>query len=69
MTQTIHPTAIIDPKAKIGNNVTVGPYCIIGPDVEIGDGCHFHSHVVIDGLTTMGTGTSFPLPPSAPPQI
>ena len=33
----IHPTAIIDPKAKINENVHVGPYSVIGPNVEIGE--------------------------------
>lgn len=50
----IHPSAIIDPSAKIADNVSVGPWTIIGPDVEIGAGCKIHSHVVIKGPTTMG---------------
>jgi len=33
----IHPTAVIDPKAQMGNNVSIGPYSIIGPDVTIGN--------------------------------
>ena len=32
----IHSTAIVDPEAKLGDNVKIGPYCIIGPHVEIG---------------------------------
>ena len=32
-----HPSSIISPKAKIGNNVTIGPYCIINDDVKIGN--------------------------------
>ena len=50
----IHPTAIIDPHAKIGENVEIGPYAIIGPDVTLGDGCVIHPHAVIDGNTTLG---------------
>jgi len=50
----IHETAIIDPSAKIGNDVTIGPYSVIGPEVEIGDGCHIRSHVVIQGQTKLG---------------
>ena len=34
----IHPTAIIDPGAELGNDVTVGPFAVIGPKVTIGDG-------------------------------
>lgn len=50
----IHPTAIIDPKATIGENVTIGAYCVIDGDVTIGDGCQLISHVVISGKTTLG---------------
>ena len=50
----IHETVIIDPSAKIGNDVTIGPYSVIGPEVEIGDGCHIRSHVVIQGPTKLG---------------
>lgn len=50
----IHSTAIIDPSASIGADCHIGPYCVIGPDVTIGDGCNLHSHVVIDGYTTLG---------------
>lgn len=50
----IHETAIIDPAAKLGNNVEVGAYSIIGADVEIGDGTVVGSHVVIKGPTRIG---------------
>lgn len=50
----IHPTAIIDPKAQLGADVKVGPYCVIGGDVTLGEGSVLHSHVVIDGRTTIG---------------
>lgn len=50
----IHETAIIDPSAKLGNNVSVGPWTIIGPDVVIGDDCDIRSHVVLKGPTTIG---------------
>lgn len=52
----IHSTAIIDPKAKLGRNVSIGPYSIIGPDVEIGDDCVIGPHVVVRGPTIMGRG-------------
>jgi len=44
----IHPTAIIDPKAQIGENVYIGPYCTIG-ECEIGDETVLHGHVHIYG--------------------
>jgi len=49
-----HPTAIIDPGAKIACSVTVGPYTIIGEGVELGDDCEVMSHVVLSGPTKIG---------------
>jgi len=54
MSQKIHPTAIIEDGAKIGNNVSIGPYCVIDSDVSLGNGCDLKSHVVISGLTEIG---------------
>lgn len=50
----IHPTAVIHPKAHVAANCAIGPYCVIGENVSIGEGCRLHSHVVIDGHTTLG---------------
>jgi UDP-N-acetylglucosamine acyltransferase len=50
----IHVTAIIDPSAKIGANVSIGPYSVIGADVEIGDDSVIGPHVVINGPTIIG---------------
>ena len=52
----IHPTAIIDSAAQIGQNVKIGPYCIIEADTVIGDDCELKSHVLIARNTTMGCG-------------
>jgi UDP-N-acetylglucosamine acyltransferase len=54
MSTTIHPTAIVDPSAVIGEGVTIGPYTIIGAHVEIGDRCRIGPHVVINGPTRLG---------------
>jgi UDP-3-O-[3-hydroxymyristoyl] glucosamine N-acyltransferase len=43
----IHPTAVIDPSAKIGLNASIGAYAVIGPEVEIGENCTLQPHVVI----------------------
>jgi UDP-N-acetylglucosamine acyltransferase len=51
----IHPTAVIQPGAQIGADCEIGPYCVIGANVALGDGCKLHSHVVIDGHTTLGS--------------
>jgi UDP-N-acetylglucosamine acyltransferase len=53
MTQ-VHPSAVVDPAARLGENVEVGPYCVIGPNVTVGDGTRLMSHVVVDGRTTIG---------------
>jgi UDP-N-acetylglucosamine acyltransferase len=52
----IHKTAIINPKAKIDNDVHIGPYTVIGPDVEIGKNTIIQSHVNISGNTKIGIG-------------
>lgn len=50
----IHPTAIIEPGAELGERVRIGPYCIIGADVRLGDDSELISHVVLAGRTTIG---------------
>ena len=50
----IHKTAIIDNKAKISNDVSIGAYSIIGPNVEIGSGTIIQAHVSIIGDTKIG---------------
>jgi len=56
---TVHPTAILDPAAKIPSSCNIGPYCVIGPDVEVGERCTLHSHVTIQGPTKIGSDNSF----------
>ena len=50
----IHPTAVIDPDATLGDNVSVGAYSIIGAEVVVGDDTWIGPHVVINGPTTIG---------------
>jgi len=50
----IHPTAIIDPRARIAADVEIGPYTVVGPDVEIGAGCWIGAHAVVTGHTRIG---------------
>ena len=52
----IHPSAVIDPTAKVADNVAIGPWTMIGANVEIGEGCEIASHVVIKGPTKIGAG-------------
>ena len=49
-----HPTAIIDPKAKVDEGVHIGPYSIVGADVELGCGTVIESHVIVKGPTIIG---------------
>ncbi|MFZ5802261.1 MAG: acyl-ACP--UDP-N-acetylglucosamine O-acyltransferase [Candidatus Omnitrophota bacterium] len=51
---TLHPTAIVDPEARLGEGVTIGPYAIVGPHVTIGDRTVIGAHAVIEGHTTLG---------------
>ncbi len=53
-TGAIHPTAVVDPAAKLGKNVSVGAFTVIGADVEIGDDSRIGPHVVIQGPTKIG---------------
>lgn len=55
----IHPTAIVDPSAKLPSSCKVGPYCIIGPDVEMGENCALAAHVVIHGPSQIGSHNRF----------
>ncbi len=50
----IHPTAQIDPSAKLGAHVSVGAYSVVGAEVEIGEGTVIGPHVVIEGPTRIG---------------
>jgi UDP-N-acetylglucosamine acyltransferase len=48
---SIHPTALVSPRAKLASTVTVGPYTVIEQDVEIGEGTEIAAHVVIKRFT------------------
>ncbi len=55
----IHPTAIIDSNAHIGQSTIIGPYCVVGAGVTLGEKCRLHNHVTIAGPTTIGDGNEF----------
>ena len=50
----IHPTAIVEPGARLGAGVSVGAYCVIGAKAEGGEGTWIGAHVVLDGRTRVG---------------
>jgi len=56
---SIHPTAIISPKAELGRNVVIGPYSIIGDHVILHDEIRVCSHCVIEGPSEFGSGSVF----------
>ncbi len=55
----IHPTAIVDPQARIADTAEIGPYCIIGADVEIGAHTRLTANVYVEGITTIGEDNVF----------
>lgn len=54
MSKNIHKTAIVSPKASIGDNVSIGPFCIIGEGVVIKKGARLISNVIVEGDTEIG---------------
>jgi UDP-N-acetylglucosamine acyltransferase len=53
----VHPSAVVSPRARIGNGCYIGPFSIVGDDVELKDGVRLESHVVVDGHTVVGEDT------------
>jgi UDP-N-acetylglucosamine acyltransferase len=53
----IHPTALVDEGARIGEGVRIGPFCQVTREVTLGDGVELKSHVVVTGRTTVGART------------
>lgn len=52
----IHPTAIVDPAARLAEDVEIGPYCVIGGGVAVEAGVCLRSHIVLEGATRIGAG-------------
>ena len=55
----VHPTAVIDARARVPASCVIGPYCVIGAEVELGENCRLLSHVAIEGPTKIGSDNSF----------
>src|SRR5579871_1864197 len=55
----IHPTAIVDPLARISETADIGPYCIIGPEVEIGARTRLMANLYVEGPTVIGEDNLF----------
>ncbi|MEZ5895942.1 MAG: acyl-ACP--UDP-N-acetylglucosamine O-acyltransferase [Parvularculaceae bacterium] len=54
---SIHPTAIVEDGARLGEGVSIGPYCRVASGVVLGAGVVLRSHVVVEGRTTIGDNT------------
>ena len=50
----VHPTAIVDARAKVPESCMIGPYCVVEANVSIGEGSRLFSHVHITGHTSIG---------------
>jgi UDP-N-acetylglucosamine acyltransferase len=55
----VHPTAIVDARAKVHPSCLIGPYCVIGAEVELGEDCQLISHIVIEGPSKIGAKNRF----------
>jgi UDP-N-acetylglucosamine acyltransferase len=61
MSAKIHPQAIVESSAELGNNVEVGPFCYIGANAQIGDGTRVLHHATVEGKVSLGkNNTIFP---------
>jgi UDP-N-acetylglucosamine acyltransferase len=52
----VHPTALVDPRAELADDVEIGAFAIVGPAVRIGAGSSVGAHAVLSGRTTIGKG-------------
>src|SRR6185295_14540915 len=55
----IHPTAIVDPLARIAESAEIGPFCIVGAEVEIGRRTRLMAHNYLEGPTIIGDDNIF----------
>ena len=55
----VHPTALVDPGARLGAGVRVGAYSLVGAEVEVGDGTWIGPHCTVDGPTRIGRDNRF----------
>lgn len=58
MTVAIHPTAVVAPDARFGEDVEIGAYAVAGPGVELGDGVRLGPHTVLERNVRLGTGVT-----------
>lgn len=56
---SIHPTAIVDPLARIAESAEIGPYCVVGPEVEIGARTRLMANLYLEGPASIGEDNVF----------
>ncbi|MFZ9682799.1 MAG: acyl-ACP--UDP-N-acetylglucosamine O-acyltransferase [Cephaloticoccus sp.] len=56
MAATIHPTAIVESGAELGDDVSIGPFAFVGAGVRLGAGSRLHHHASVEGNTVLGAG-------------
>ena len=56
MTADVHPSAVVSPRAALGEGVIVGPFAVIGDDVTLGAGTSVGAHASIEGPAVLGEG-------------
>ncbi|MEJ1159366.1 acyl-ACP--UDP-N-acetylglucosamine O-acyltransferase [Prosthecomicrobium sp. N25] len=56
MAARIHPSAVVEDGARLGEEVVIGPFSVIGPEVVLGDGVEVVSHASLAGRTEIGPG-------------
>jgi UDP-N-acetylglucosamine acyltransferase len=53
----VHPTAQVDPRARLGDGVRIGAYAVVGPEVSLAEGVELHAHALVTGRTRIGPRT------------
>ena len=55
----IHPTAIVDARARVAESAEIGPYCVVGPEGEIGARTRLMANLYLEGPTWIGEDNLF----------
>lgn len=53
----VHSSAVVAPEATVADSVKIGPFCVVGPNVKLDEDVVLHSHVVVEGYTSIGART------------
>ncbi|MCW5547591.1 MAG: acyl-ACP--UDP-N-acetylglucosamine O-acyltransferase [Opitutaceae bacterium] len=56
MAARIHPSAVVEPGARLGDDVEIGPFAYVGAEVTLGAGTRLHHHASVEGFTVLGEG-------------